>query len=809
MKLAEEVRSLFGEVAAEGLGFDDIARGEGLPPEAAGELARWDALARAQQGMAAALAAEGLTDPHLARLAAIEAGRVQEPRAVVLVGVVESTGLLRRALDLCSAPKIALLLAPKELLSLFDDHGGLVPQAWIDRGTSIELDHWNVVEGPDDQAAAAVDAIAMWDGRFAAEEITIGLADAEVAPYLHRRLAAVGAHSRDAAGVPIGRSAPVRLLEAAGAYLAGRRYSDYAALVRHPDLEAHLRLSAPELEAISILDRYQPEHLPRAGDGEWFGKRRADLATLSQAVHAALGGLASADGQPLRAWAGATREFLQRIYGDRQLDDSSEADRQLAAGLSQLSNALEELEGLPESLEWSGDAPAMLTLLARMVAGGYLPPPAAEGDASIELLGWLELAQDDAPAVVITGFNDGMVPESLRGDAFLPDGLRRSLGLIDDDRRLARDLYASEVLVHSRTECVFLTGRRSLAGDPMLPSRILFHCKDEDLLDRVTRFVDGGHVPSQSADASDATRALPRWPVERAVDSIAVTAFRAYIDSPYAFYLTRVLRLDTGDDRGRELDPMGFGILAHEALETWGKDEVARDEGDPGRIAAGMVGALRSVARRRFGDDPLPAVALQIEQLAWRLERLAQAQARWYADGWRIRHVEWGPEDGGVPFDVDGVPIQLRGRIDRIDENLKTGQFALLDYKSGEKAADPLRAHRKRTGDWADLQLPLYTRLAHPLIGAATPLLGYVTLGKDNNEIGFRTLDNFSPTKKAGESMQDGLDSAFELALEIVRKIRRDEFFDIGRWRPSEPIWSAIGGLGLVASLSAQGEEEA
>ena len=50
------------------------------------------------------------------------------------------------------------------------------------------------------------------------------------------------------------------------------------------------------------------------------------------------------------------------------------------------------------------------------------------------------------------------------GDAFLPDSLRRSLGLIDDDRRLARDLYASELLVHSRAECVFLTGRKSLAG---------------------------------------------------------------------------------------------------------------------------------------------------------------------------------------------------------------------------------------------------------------------------------------------------------------------------------------------------------
>lgn len=809
LRLAEEVRGLFGEVAAEGIGFDAIANGAALPAEAAGEQARWKALARAQDRMAQALEDEGLIDPHLARLAAIEATKVRAPRAVVMIGVVESTGLLRRALDLCDCPKTALLLAPSELRDAFDDHGSLLPQAWISRGTSIGLDNWRVVEGPDDQASATVDAIAGFDARFAAEDITVGLCDAEVAPYLKRRLAAVGVRARDAAGVPISRTAPVRLLGAVADYLDGRRFSAFAALVRHPDVEARLREDRTDLEAISLLDEYQPDHLPFGGNGEWYGKHSAALTALAKSVHVLLGELDTPVMRPLSGWADATRELLDRVYGSRALREDVEADRRLAGSLRQLGRALDEIDALPSALELTGGPSVMLSLLGRMIASVGLPSAAAlEGAPTIEMLGWLELAQDDAPAVVVTGFNDGKVPESVRGDAFLPDSLRRSLGLIDDDRRLARDLYASELLVHSRAACVFLTGRKSLAGDPLVPSRILFHCADDQLQDRVTRFLKGARVADAPVEPDRAVRALPRLPVESTVQRISVTGFKLYLSSPYAFYLQRVLRLDTGDDRARELDPMGFGNLTHEALEAWGNDERAREQSDAARIAEDMVASLRSLARKRFGDEPLPAVALQIEQIAWRLEHFAVKQAEWYRAGWRVREVEWSPEGRCVPFEVDGTAIELSGKIDRIDENVETGEVALIDYKTGETTKGPLREHRKQDGTWTDLQLPLYVHLAASVLAGRTPQVGYALLGRDTDSIDFQMLTDFSPKPKEPESMRESLESAFEAAREVVRKVRRQEFFQLGRWTPREPIWNALGGAGLVVSSVDDVEED-
>lgn len=74
-------------------------------------------------------------------------------------------------------------------------------------------------------------------------------------------------------------------------------------------------------------------------------------------------------------------------------------------------------------------------------------PPEPTSDA-VELLGWLELPLDDTQAAIVTSFNEGFVPTSLNSDLFLPNGLRRRLGLNDNARRYARcvrrDLVATD-----------------------------------------------------------------------------------------------------------------------------------------------------------------------------------------------------------------------------------------------------------------------------------------------------------------------------------------------------------------------------
>ena len=163
---------------------------------------------------------------------------------------------------------------------------------------------------------------------------------------------------------------------------------------------------------------------------------------------------------------------------------------------------------------------------------------------------------------------------------------------------------------------------------------------------------------------------------------------------------------------------------------------------------------------------------VQVEQLRLRLDAFAEKQAERAAAGWLIERTEGqGREHTDAVLEVDGQPMILRGRIDRIDVHRDTGQRAILDYKSSDTAKTPEKAHQ-RGEEWIDLQLPLYRHLARSL-GIEEPVqLGYVLLPKDVEKAGFCM---------AQWTDQD-LAAADEVARQVVRDIRHERF-----WPPADP----------------------
>ncbi len=57
-------------------------------------------------------------------------------------------------------------------------------------------------------------------------------------------------------------------------------------------------------------------------------------------------------------------------------------------------------------------------------------------------------------------------PESVNGDAFLPNQLRSQLGLMDNARRYARDCYALLTMQMTRRHFEILFNLLSVDGDP-------------------------------------------------------------------------------------------------------------------------------------------------------------------------------------------------------------------------------------------------------------------------------------------------------------------------------------------------------
>jgi ATP-dependent helicase/nuclease subunit B len=227
-----------------------------------------------------------------------------------------------------------------------------------------------------------------------------------------------------------------------------------------------------------------------------------------------------------------------------------------------------------------------------------------------------------------------------------------------------------------------------------------------------------------------------------------------------------VLKLEPLDDGAAEMDASVFGTLLHDVLDEFAKDEKAREWKDAEKIYAMLQAVLEGMVRDRHGVAPLPAVSVQVEQIRYRLKTFAAWQAEWVRKGWRIRFTETADFRERPYLDVDGKPMYLRARIDRVDYHPKRDQWYVLDYKSGEAGDTPDKTHLKN-GQWQDLQLPLYRELAKFLGVEGKVQLGYILVPKDVGKIGLAPA----------EWSESQLETALETARDVARRVRRQEFW--------------------------------
>jgi hypothetical protein len=458
--------------------------------------------------------------------------------------------------------------------------------------------------------------------------------------------------------------------------------------------------------------------------------------------------------------------------------------------LDEVQSALGTLPELPAALQPVLSLVDAVELALQPLEKAAISPPVDFN--AIEILGWLELPLDDAPALIVTTVNEGFVPQTQRVDAFLPDALRRELGLLHDDRRGARDAYALQVLAHSRAELRLVSARRDTNKDPLTPSRLLFTGEPEVVAQRALRWfspppatpprpnllMPPGKLPARSRLeipqplASDwGTR------VNELLEKITVTQFKSYLACPYRFYLGHVLKLQAHGDEAAELDALAFGNLLHDVLQEFGREEQLQHSSDAAKLRSYFNDRLDAVAAARCRPrHARAAVRVQIEQARLRLRAFADWQAERTQAGWRIVYSEAFDEQLKIAWTVDGTPIGLRGRIDRIDYHPGERTLAILDYKTGDTARPPDKVHRQR-GEWVDLQLPLYRHLYQCLtlpigdIRTGGVQLGYITLPKDSAGVNARMADWSA----------EELESADEQARQVIRSLRAGTF-----WPPNE-----------------------
>jgi hypothetical protein len=817
-ELAGLLSGLHQSVAGEGHRFSDVAKicHSGILFD---DGTRWGVMAHVQDRYLLFLDQAGLADRFEVRMAALESEVAPFKGDLWFISIVELPAVTRRLVEASGADVHTLIHAPAgpsdgvDTGLAFDNFGLPSTEYWERARVPVTDEVLRVVESPADQADTVIDSLITLDGQYAAEDVVLAVhVDSGVVPYLEQRLEARGVTPRYAAGTPLSHTAPLRLLEAVGDYREDRSFLSLAALLRHPDAGPLTQTTTEvptRLEAVDAADLYFNDHLPFRLQGTLpVGERRA--ARFPHLVRALerTGPLSHLKGRKrLSEWMPLIRDVLLTAYGDRNLDRSKPAHRRLLDTLSRIRTVAVAVATLPDPLDEECSCTAAIRTLLLELRGEALPPEPRRD--AVELLDWLELPLDDAPVVMLTGFNEGLLPESVSGHAFLPDALRSRLGLIDNRRRLARDAYRLTTVLHSKESVRLIAGRRTGQGDPLRPSRLMFRIPEEEMAARVLTFLKGdGAGPVESNLSSlglqpgaESQFTVPPEPVleveqEEVPTKLRVTDFKSVLADPYRFVLERIYDLDSVDHEARELDPLGFGILAHDVLQAFGQMALESpppvDITDAAAVANALVKLLDDKVSTRFGSDALPAVALQVEQLRTRLGAFAEKQAEWASLGWRIIAVEQQAEGDGIPFDVDGEPMLLRGRIDRIDHNRETGDWAVLDYKTGNSVKLPDDAHRKGRGDdreWIDLQLPLYHRLLPGIVDErGRQVVSADATGDGRIELGYVSLPS-EPDKSAfmlAPWTEAELASAEEAARDVIRTLRQRTFeFDPTVTKPS------------------------
>ena len=810
------VEELSQELGSVGLDFKKVAARVGalFPESAEREEPRWQSLAQVQQRYRDFLASWEYQDPTDALNASLANGVAQNSLRVLIAGVVESSPLFKSFFEKINPTVV--VIAPEEHAAGFTPQGELVTSYWLEHPASIEDAQIIPCERSEDQAAEVVRLVSKF--QKAASFVTVAVPDVTTLPSLQDCLKKSGMETRWAGGVSFRGGRLYQLLKALADFLDHKNFSGpsmeaVGALVRHPDIQPHCSRSEEFLVRLDDLER---EHLPAFLDKESLAefKKNEELLSWIEELENLIG--LNAASLSLAECVTQLRALLLRILGKRHVRSDEGEGHYFLGCLEQCLQALEEIEEMNSRISLLFSMSDFIQNFLNILVEKNIPE--REEPEALELLGWLEMAADDAPCAIITSCHEGFFPRSQPSNPLLPEGLRKIFGLPEETTTLARDHYLLQSIVASR-QTIFIAPRYNGRGEPARPSRLLMlGSSPEKLPERVIALTQ--HSSSQNEEEKKLmtpqhTSHFHARPVgEETITSVTVTGLRTYLQSPRLFYLKHVLKLQEIEEAPVEMHAGHFGTLIHAVLGAFGVDEKIAQETDAAKIAAWLRKKLFKIAKRHFAPGPTFPITLQLEEAAQTLDGFATAQAAHRQEGWIIMASENSEQRQSRPLEEkiilrDGRSMLLQGRIDRIDWHPGKKRWMIIDYKTLHrqdwKSATPNKEHFQKKGEeifWKDLQLPLYLKLAphwEPLKKSRLPLPAI-----DNSDLCYFQLP--IELAKAGLSEpfeQAMITPAWQEAKRLIAEILDGNFETIGDIDPERtPTLAALCGQSLLGLCS-------
>lgn len=362
---------------------------------------------------------------------------------------------------------------------------------------------------------------------------------------------------------------------------------------------------------------------------------------------------------------------------------------------------------------------AYATLFHRLLGAtriGFFGEPLA----GVQVMGMLEARALDPERVIVLGAQDGTLPSGGTLRSFIPFELRRAHEM---PLRADHDAVQAYNFLRMLQRCRQATVVWPEGAEPSGPSRFILQLQHELFND-----------PTQAMQTMDLVVSMPRpAAVQVAVrkDEALLAALRNrlgkglspsalgdWLRCPLDFHLKHVMGLRETETPGLRIEPNVLGDALHAAMEAVYAPLLGRPlaaaELEAGAVR--MEELLEQELLVRMDGGPLRSgqPLLQVHMARHAAQRFLRSEARAVQAGDVVTVLE---QESALfhplskASDAIGTPVNLRGRLDRVDR--RNGMVRILDLKSGKVDPAHLRIGALAPGSFLAkhryaLQLLLY-----------------------------------------------------------------------------------------------------
>lgn len=298
-------------------------------------------------------------------------------------------------------------------------------------------------------------------------------------------------------------------------------------------------------------------------------------------------------------------------------------------------------------------------------------------------------------AVIIAGAEQEFLPRTNKQSPFFNDAVRSALGIPtqQDNRKLSYYLFRRLLTSTPADNSIFITKRAKENDEDIIPSPWVAELQAFHSLVYGTDLSNNSLAamisdPRVRIKRDEASMPSPIGSTPKAVSPDALTpktlsasAYQQLINCPYQFFSARCLKLAPPDAVKEALEKSDYGERVHKCLEAFHGDVPEL----PGPFAEKIT-----LQNRHQAIDLLN----QITQKVFSKDIEDNFMHRGWLKRWQLLiplYIEWQMEQQNTAtprateINIENAKLEhgvnIRGRIDRIDENQE--QLSVIDYKTG------------------------------------------------------------------------------------------------------------------------------